>query len=182
VSRHRTLIHERVEQAQNGENPTVICRLGSGWAVLGDEQYLAGYSLLLPDPVVDHLTDLSDPARNEYLGDMALVGEALHACTDAIRINYEILGNGDAALHAHVFPRYQSEPDVYRRAPVWAYTSRQRSSMRFDPAIHGDLQRSLRTYLNQRRIDNRQTYLQQRGAGALQAEADHPEPGRLGRS
>jgi diadenosine tetraphosphate (Ap4A) HIT family hydrolase len=49
---------------------------------------------------------------------MARIGEALHACTDTFRINYEILGNGDAALHAHVFPRYLTEPDQYRRAPV----------------------------------------------------------------
>jgi len=47
-----TIIHERVDMTQAGTNLTVICRMPSGWAVLGDIQFLRGYSLLLPDPVV----------------------------------------------------------------------------------------------------------------------------------
>ena len=88
MTRHPTLIHERVDAARRGANPTVICRMPSGWAVLGDHQFLAGYSLLLPDPVVDHLTDLDDASRAQYLTDMARIGDALHACTDTFRINY----------------------------------------------------------------------------------------------
>ncbi len=148
MTTHLTLIHERVDTARRGENPTVICRMPSGWAVLGDHQFLTGYSLLLPDPVVDHLTDLDDAGRAQYLTDMARIGEALHACTDTFRINYEILGNGDAALHAHVFPRYASEPDRYRRAPVWAYPAAIRTGSPFDPAVHDDLQRRLAAYLD----------------------------------
>lgn len=45
-----TLIHRRVAAAQDGKNPTVICRVPSGWAVLSDTQFLRGYALLLPDP------------------------------------------------------------------------------------------------------------------------------------
>jgi diadenosine tetraphosphate (Ap4A) HIT family hydrolase len=41
--------------------------------------------------------------------------------TGAIRINYEILGNSEAALHAHVFPRYVTEPEEKRRKPAWFY-------------------------------------------------------------
>ncbi len=47
-----TLVHQRVEMARAGTNPTVICRVPSGWMVLADEQFLRGYSLLLPDPLV----------------------------------------------------------------------------------------------------------------------------------
>lgn len=131
-------------------NPTVICRMRSGWAVLGDHQFLTGYSLLLADPVVGHLTDLDDAARSVFLSDMAIIGEALHACTDAFRINYEILGNGDAALHAHIFPRYRHEPDQYRREPVWSYTSEERTKVAFDASEHGDLQKSLASYITDR--------------------------------
>ena len=46
------LITERVALARNGANDKVICRLASGWAVMGDVQFLPGYCLLLPDPVV----------------------------------------------------------------------------------------------------------------------------------
>lgn len=44
-----TLIHQRVEDCRRGENPKVIARVNSGWVVLGDVQFLRGYSLLLPE-------------------------------------------------------------------------------------------------------------------------------------
>jgi diadenosine tetraphosphate (Ap4A) HIT family hydrolase len=116
-----TLIHRRVEEARQGTNPTVICRVPSGWVVLGDVQFLRGYSLLLPDPVVPNLNDLPMEQRMSFLRDMTILGDALLEVTGAIRINYEILGNSEAALHAHVFPRYMTEPEENRRKPVWFY-------------------------------------------------------------
>lgn len=116
-----TMIHRRVEAARAGTNLTVICRMPSGWAVLGDQQFLPGYSLLLPDPVVPGLNDLDDAARAAYLRDMVIIGDALLEVTGAWRINYEILGNTEPALHTHIIPRYRSEPDERRRMPVWFY-------------------------------------------------------------
>jgi diadenosine tetraphosphate (Ap4A) HIT family hydrolase len=116
-----TLIHHRVDDCRNGRNPKTIARLESGWVVLGDVQFLRGYSLLLPDPVVGDLNALDRRQRETYLYDMSLVGDALLSITDASRINYEILGNTEGALHAHIFPRYQSEPEALRRIPVWSY-------------------------------------------------------------
>ena len=113
-----TLIHERVAKARRGLSPQVISRLRSGWAVLGDSQFIAGYSLLLPDPVVSSLNDLSADGRAQFLLDMTAIGDALLANTDAYRINYEILGNSEPALHAHIFPRRMTEPDRYRGGPV----------------------------------------------------------------
>lgn len=126
-----TLIHERVAQAQRGENPKVICRVPSGWIVIGDKQFLPGYSLLLADPVVSSINDLDGAARARFLHDMVLLGDALLEVTGAARINYEILGNSEAALHAHVLPRYESEPDDLRRRPAWFYDWA--SSVDFDP-------------------------------------------------
>ena len=51
-------IRERVAAARAGANPTIICRMPSGWLALGDRQFLPGYCFLLPDPVVDSLNDL----------------------------------------------------------------------------------------------------------------------------
>ena len=127
-----TLIHERVAQANAGTNPAAICRLRSGWAVLGDDQFLRGYCLLLPDPVVGSLNDLHEPEREVFLTDMAAVGDAVLASTGAARINYSILGNTDAALHAHVFARYSSEPEARRSQPVWSYPLQQRRSVSLD--------------------------------------------------
>ena len=53
-----TLIHSRVQAAHEGKNPTVICKMSSGWAVLGDRQFIPGYALLLSDPVVSDVTSL----------------------------------------------------------------------------------------------------------------------------
>ncbi len=116
-----TLIHQRVELAREGKNPTVLARLESGWAVMGEVQILNGYCLLLPDPVVPTLNDLSLREREIFLREMTILGDAILAATGAVRINYEILGNSEPALHAHVIPRYQAEPENLRAGPVWFY-------------------------------------------------------------
>ncbi len=127
-----TLIHQRVEMARTGTNPTVICRVPSGWMVLADTQFLRGYSLLLPDPVVPDLNALNKQRRIEFLHDMTVLGDALLEVTDAFRINYGILGNLDPALHAHVTPRYMTEPEEFRTGPAWNYPKSQRDSIKFD--------------------------------------------------
>ena len=71
------MISDRVELARRGANDAVICRLPSGWAVVGDVQFLPGYCLLLADPVVASLNDLNDARRAEFLRDMARLGDAL---------------------------------------------------------------------------------------------------------
>ena len=127
-----TLIHQRVEAARAGTNPTVISRMPSGWAVLGDVQFLRGYALLLADPVAPDLNALDESQRGRFLQDMAILGDALLEATEAYRINYEILGNTEAALHAHVFPRYMSEPEDLRKGPAWLYDREYRLSVKFD--------------------------------------------------
>ncbi len=143
-----TLIHERVELARQGQNPTVICRVESGWVVLGDRQVLAGYCLLLPDPVPSSLNDLSLSERQVFLRDMTLVGDALLEVTGAWRINYEILGNSDPALHAHIIPRYLAEPEEYRKGPVWFYPWGEVPV--FDPQRHRGLMEKIRIAIESR--------------------------------
>jgi diadenosine tetraphosphate (Ap4A) HIT family hydrolase len=104
-----------------GREPRVIARLFSGWAVFGERQFLRGYSLLLPDPVVPSLNALGAHERTLFLQDLARLGDALLKVTGAERINYAILGNLEPALHAHVFPRYADEPAQLRTAHPWAY-------------------------------------------------------------
>jgi len=145
-----TLIHERVAQAQRGQNPTVIGRLASGWAVLGDAQFPRGYSLLLPDPVVFSINELEGVQRAQFLADMVAIGDALLAMTGAYRINYEIQCNGDQALHAHIFARYLAEDAERRQGPVWMYDAALRNAERFELGAHGDLQRALADWLGQR--------------------------------
>ena len=51
----------------------------------------------------------------------AALGDAVLGVTGAERINYEILGNAEPALHAHVIPRYEWESAERRRQPVWSH-------------------------------------------------------------
>ena len=139
------LIADRVDLARRGLNDTLICRLPSGWAVLGDVQFLPGYCLLLADPVVASLNDLDGVRRAAFLRDMARLGDAILWVTSAERINYEILGNADPELHAHVFPRYATEPTDLRRLPAWFYDWD--TAPRYDAVIHAELRRALRVAL-----------------------------------
>ena len=116
-----TAIHHQVIAAREGRDPRVIARLFTGWAVFGERQFVRGYALLLPDPVVPNLNALGARERIAFLSDMSRLGDALLKVTGAARINYAIFGNQDAALHAHVIPRYLDEPEPYRTQHPWAY-------------------------------------------------------------
>jgi diadenosine tetraphosphate (Ap4A) HIT family hydrolase len=113
--------------ARRGEHPLMLATMRSGWAVMGDTQFLPGYALLLSN--VDgagHLTDLPRAVRADFLLDMSLLGEAVMTVCNGLdpslrRLNYEILGNREPKLHAHVFPRYGWEDEELLSGPVWHY-------------------------------------------------------------
>jgi diadenosine tetraphosphate (Ap4A) HIT family hydrolase len=117
----QTVIHTQVIAAREGREPRVIARLFSGWALFGERQFVRGYALLLPDPVVPNLNSLGARERIAFLSDMSRLGDALLKVTGAARINYAIFGNQEPALHAHVIPRYADEPEGLRTAQPWAY-------------------------------------------------------------
>ena len=143
-----TFIHRRVEEARQGKNQTVICRVPSGWVVLGDTQVTSGYSILLSDPVVLDLNALSLEDRTVFLHDMSIIGDALLEVTGAALINYEILGNSDRALHAHIVPRYADEPEEQRRVPIWL--SDVSSAPKFDSERDKDLMQKLSESIQRR--------------------------------
>jgi diadenosine tetraphosphate (Ap4A) HIT family hydrolase len=146
MSTGNTAIHRRVEALRAGADPTCIARLGSGWAVFGAQQFLRGYCLLLPDPVVPHLNAFADAAaRHGFLDDMARLGDAVLEATGALRVNYAMFGNVEPALHAHVVPRYVDEPEALRTAHPWAYDWN--AAPGFDAAALAPLRARLRALL-----------------------------------
>ncbi|MEU4362146.1 HIT domain-containing protein [Promicromonospora sp. NPDC023987] len=118
---------DRVQAAIDGRNPTVLAELDASFAVIGDVQFLPGYALVITKfPGVDRLSDLPRPERVRYLADVDLVATAVGSVCSARdsgyrRVNIEILGNTDAFLHAHVWPRYEWEPAEIVGKPVWLY-------------------------------------------------------------
>jgi len=140
-----TAIHRQVEAARAGQLARVVARMPSGWAVLGDPQITNGYCLLLPDPLVPDLNALTGDARRQFLDDMAALGDAVLVVTGAERINYEILGNVEPALHAHVIPRHASEDPALRIKPVWLHDWAQAAA--FDAERHAGLREAIRLKL-----------------------------------
>ena len=140
-----TAIHRRVTACRAGADPTLVARMPSGWAVMGDPQVLRGYCLLLPDPLVPHLNEMPPEAQLAFLADMARLGQAVLGLTGAIRINFAIFGNVEPALHAHVLPRFADEPEAMRTANPWSYDWT--AARRFDAARDGALLVALRERL-----------------------------------
>jgi diadenosine tetraphosphate (Ap4A) HIT family hydrolase len=138
-----------IAAALRGDNPNVMARMRTGFAVIGDTQHLPGYSLLLVDDLeVDHLTDLPRAARRDFLFDLSLLGEAVFAVTrerGAHRINYEVLGNSWPYLHGHVHPRYEWEPPDKIGGPAWRYPKEVRDAAEhaYDDARHGVLRAAI---------------------------------------
>lgn len=142
---------DRIGSALKGENPTVIRRMKSGFVVLADTQFLPGYCVLLACPKAGTLNDLDIESRLLFLREMSLVGDAITEVCQPLRINYEILGNTDAYLHAHIIPRYDWENDELQKLPIWLYPPEYRTSPehQFSPEKHGELKRRLAEALNE---------------------------------
>ncbi len=99
----------RIESCRNGTNPTFITELKSGYVVIGDTQFLPGYCVLLYKHNIKTLNELEIEERQQFLLDMTLIGDAIKEIYKPYKINYEILGNLDEFVHAHIIPRYKWE-------------------------------------------------------------------------
>ena len=142
-----TAIHRRVADARAGRDNTLLGRCASGWAMFGQKQFVPGYLMLLPDPVVPDLNALTPERRSQFLLDMSRLGDALMRVASPVRINYAIFGNVEPALHAHVIPRYRSEPEAMQTQHPWAYNWN--DAPEFDAVTAAPLIKSLRTELAQ---------------------------------
>jgi hypothetical protein len=109
-----TAIHNQVIAAREGRDARVIARLFSGWAVFGERQFVRGYALLLPDPVVPNLNALGARERIAFLSDMSRLGDALLKVTGG-RINYDLRNQDPAARVIRL-----DEPEPRTQQP-WAY-------------------------------------------------------------
>ena len=128
----------------------LIKELKGGYAVFGDVQFLPGYCVLLPKKEVNSLNVLSLEEREQFLSDMSILGDAIIQSCTPIRVNYDILGNTDNFLHAHVFPRYEWESEERKKMPVWLYDSSNwhNKETSYNPIKHDEIRNSILEYLN----------------------------------
>ena len=124
--------NDRIYSAEIGENSTVMVKMKSGFAVMGDYQFLPGYCVLLGFPKASSLNELSLAERTQYLIDMTLIGDAIIKTCNPLRINYSILMNLDNYLHAHIEARYDWEPAKNKCRPSYFYPKEQRNSSQYE--------------------------------------------------
>lgn len=118
------IICDRIRMIKAGENPYFVKELDTGYVVIGDHQHFRGYTLFLLKEHVTELFELEADVRARFLEEMTLVAEAAAKAFGAEKMNYECLGNGDAHLHWHLFPRVSGDLGHYGnngKGPVWWY-------------------------------------------------------------
>ncbi len=108
----------RIAAIRAGRHPRFIAELESGYVCLGDHQLYPGYCLFLCKEHVRELPELDDELCRRFLWEMSRLARAILAVCSPRKLNYEMLGNQDAHLHWHLFPRYADDPHPLR--PVWA--------------------------------------------------------------
>lgn len=137
--------NDRIAYLERGENPTLMVKMKSGFAVIGDYQFLPGYCVLLAYPKASSLNELSLAERTQYLIDMTLIGDAIIKTCNPLRVNYSTLMNLDHYLHTHIEARYDWEPEENKCRPVYCYPREQRYSNQYEYSDekYGDLKRSI---------------------------------------
>ena len=118
------MICNRIEMIKKGENPYFVKELETGYVVIGDNQHFRGYSLFLYKDHATELFQLDSERKMKFLEEMSLVGEACARAFGAEKMNYELLGMGDAHVHWHLFPRKYGDLGEYGirgNGPVWWY-------------------------------------------------------------
>ena len=83
------LICQRIELIKKGENPYFVKELETGYLVIGDHQYFAGYSLFLSKEHVTELHHLKKETRLRFLEEMSVVQEAVAKAFAAEKMNIE---------------------------------------------------------------------------------------------
>ncbi|MBF1732513.1 MAG: HIT family protein [Streptococcus sp.] len=130
------LICERIELIKQGKNPHFVKELETGYVVIGDGQYFKGYTLFLAKEHVTELHQMEYETKIKFLEEMSIVQEAVAKAFQAEKMNIELLGNGDAHVHWHLFPRKAGDMHGYGhngRGPVWWVPWEEMSSEEYQP-------------------------------------------------
>ncbi len=109
-SQTNCLICDRIKHIRQDVNPYFVAELKTGYVVLGDYQFFKGYTLFLCKRHVNELHELPPFFRKQHLYEMSQVAEAVYCAFRPRKLNYELLGNTDAHIHWHIFPRHSNDP------------------------------------------------------------------------
>ena len=109
------LICDRIEMIKRGENPYFVKELDTGYVVIGDNQHFYGYTLFLykSHGTITELFHLDRTEKMRFLEEMSIVAHAVSNAFGAEKMNYELLGMGDAYLHWHLYTRVTGDIEHY---------------------------------------------------------------------
>ena len=91
---------ERIALIRQGKNPYFVRELETGYVVLGDYQRFKGYTLFLCKEHATEIHFLEKDFRRKFLEEMSLAAEAVYNAFRPDKLNYELLGTGNA-VHMH---------------------------------------------------------------------------------
>ena len=118
-------ICDRIKMIKNAQNPYFVKELQTGYVVIGENQHFYGYTLFLyKNHDKTELFQLEKAEKMKFLEEMSIVAQATANAFGAEKMNYELLGMGDAHLHWHLFPRKTGDIENYGnngKGPVWWY-------------------------------------------------------------
>ena len=128
------VVCSRIKMIKAGTNPYFVRELKTGYVVIGDYQRFKGYTLLLCKEHSTELHFLNREFRNTYLQEMSIVAEAVYQAFHPDKINYELLGSGNAThMHWHIFPRRQG--DTPEPGPIWKLDKSELFSEQYKPTM-----------------------------------------------
>lgn len=94
-----------------------IADCGLTIAYLHEDQFFEGWTVLLFKRHATELFHLTEEERRRLIEEVSAVGEVLSKRYQAIKINYELLGNQLPHIHWHLIPRRPDDPAPLE--PVW---------------------------------------------------------------
>jgi diadenosine tetraphosphate (Ap4A) HIT family hydrolase len=94
-----------------------IADCGPARAYLHEDQFFPGWTLLILRRHATELYELDREERAALMEAVTDVARALAATFEAVKMNYELLGNLVPHIHWHLVPRLGDDP--IPRQPVW---------------------------------------------------------------
>jgi diadenosine tetraphosphate (Ap4A) HIT family hydrolase len=94
-----------------------IADCGLTQAYLHEDQYFSGWTVLVLKRHATELFDLSRADRCSLIEEVSSIAGLLAAEWQAVKMNYELLGNQLPHIHWHLIPRQSQDPSPLE--PVW---------------------------------------------------------------
>jgi diadenosine tetraphosphate (Ap4A) HIT family hydrolase len=90
-----------------GEGPRdIIASSGDVHVTMPESVAVRGYACVILRRHATELHELTNVEGAAFMNDVQTASRVVHACTGAIKLNYEIHGNVVPHVHLHIIPRY----------------------------------------------------------------------------